>query len=51
MFDYEEDPVFQFMLYEFVRSDGSEDDGEAEDESEIIFTLEISLDDGSDADD
>ncbi len=24
MFDYEDDPVFQFMLYEFVTEDDSE---------------------------
>ncbi len=40
MFDYEDDPVFQFMLYEFVTDDDSDD---TDDAVEPEFTVEVTI--------
>ena len=47
MLRYEDDPVFHYMLYEFVTED---DDAEPEDDVEVTFTIELTVEDGSDAD-
>lgn len=50
MFGYEDDPVFQFMLYEFVTEhdeDASDDESEAWD---ITLSLELTHDPEADAD-
>ncbi len=50
MFDYENDPVYQFMLYEFV-AEQDEDVSDDEDEvCDITFSIELTYDPDADPD-
>ncbi len=42
MFDYEDDPVYQFMLYEFINE--SEDDEDGSESTEINLEINITFD-------
>ena len=42
MFEYEEDPVFQFMLYEFITE--PEDDEDAPESIQINLEIDITYD-------
>ena len=48
MFEYEEDPVFQYMLWEFV-NEGLEEDEEEPPEQQYEIGLTITIEDPPDA--
>ncbi len=50
MFDYEDDPVFQFLLYEFVTGDDEAESGDETEDYDIILSLELTHDPEADAD-